>query len=62
MRGESDDRSEPTQHTIKDGFIENRGYWAPFPEGLLLLSPEFFQAYLKLSPAPAFGSPRAFPG
>ena len=37
---------------LKASFTENRGYWAPFLEGLLLLSPEFFGAYLNLSSVP----------
>jgi alkylhydroperoxidase/carboxymuconolactone decarboxylase family protein YurZ len=40
------------QTALKASFTENRGYWAPFLEGLLLLSPEFFEAYLKLSSVP----------
>ena len=40
------------QIALKQDFMENRGYWAPFLEGLLLLSPDFFQAYLKLSSVP----------
>ncbi|MDP6622825.1 MAG: carboxymuconolactone decarboxylase family protein [Alphaproteobacteria bacterium] len=42
---------------LKEAFTENRGYWAPFLEGLLKLSPEFFEAYLKLSSVPWLTGP-----
>ena len=37
---------------LKESFVENRGYWAPFLDGLLQLSPDFFEAYLKFSSMP----------
>ena len=47
-----DETLDARQTALKDDFMENRGYWAPFLEGLLQLSPEFFAAYLKLSSVP----------
>ena len=40
------------QVELKAAFTKTRGYWAPFLESILLLSPEFFEAYLKLSSVP----------
>ncbi|NYT60255.1 carboxymuconolactone decarboxylase family protein [Alcaligenaceae bacterium] len=40
------------QQRIKDEFIEKRGYWDEFWDGLLKLSPDFFEAYLQLSAIP----------
>ncbi|MDP6687985.1 MAG: carboxymuconolactone decarboxylase family protein [Alphaproteobacteria bacterium] len=40
------------QTALKEAFTENRGYWAPFLDGLLQHSPEFFEAYLKISSVP----------
>ena len=40
------------QVELKAAFKKTRGYWAPFLESILLLSPEFFEAYLKLSSVP----------
>ena len=37
---------------LRDAFIEERGYWNPFWEGLLALDPNFFQAYLNFSAVP----------
>ena len=37
---------------LKTAYTKKRGYWAPFLESILLLSPEFFEAYLKLSSVP----------
>ena len=37
---------------LKEKFIKNRGYWNDFWEGLLLLSPEFFESYLNFSSIP----------
>lgn len=47
-----DETLDDRQLALKATFTENRGYWAPFLESLLLLSPEFFEAYLKLSSVP----------
>jgi alkylhydroperoxidase/carboxymuconolactone decarboxylase family protein YurZ len=40
------------QRELRDNFIAERGYWAPFWEGLLSMDPEFFEAYLNLSAVP----------
>ena len=37
---------------IKDEFIANRGYWTPLWDTVLEMSPEFFEAYMKLSSVP----------
>ena len=42
----------PEQEQRKADFIERRGYWNPFWEGLLALDPAFFAAYLELSGVP----------
>lgn len=38
---------------LKAEIIARRGYWHPFHEGLLELSPEFLQAYLSFQDGPA---------
>jgi alkylhydroperoxidase/carboxymuconolactone decarboxylase family protein YurZ len=45
---------EPTEHQqkLKQDFVEARGYWNPFWEGLLSLDPDFFEAYLEFSSVP----------
>ena len=40
------------QERLKNEFIANRGYWNPVWEQLLQLSPEFFEAYSRLSSVP----------
>jgi alkylhydroperoxidase/carboxymuconolactone decarboxylase family protein YurZ len=42
----------PLQKELKENFQKERGYWADFWEGLLLLDPDFFQAYLNFSAVP----------
>lgn len=37
---------------LKDEFVAQRGYWNPFWDGLLLLDPAFFHAYLTFSSVP----------
>jgi alkylhydroperoxidase/carboxymuconolactone decarboxylase family protein YurZ len=37
---------------IRDEFIDTRGYWNGFWDGLLDLDPEFFEAYLQFSGVP----------
>ena len=37
---------------MRDAFIEARGYWNPFWDGLLTLDPAFFEAYLNFSSVP----------
>tara|TARA_B100000989_G_C19504760_1_gene455965 strand:+ start:302 stop:1078 length:777 start_codon:yes stop_codon:yes gene_type:complete len=41
-----------TKQELKKQFIENRGYWNEFWEGLLALDSKFFQAYLRFSSIP----------
>lgn len=40
------------QQKLKAQFLANRGYWNPFWDGLLALSPDFFEAYLNFSSVP----------
>lgn len=40
------------ENGLKAKFIENRGYWSPFWDDMLKLSPEFFEAYLDFSSVP----------
>lgn len=40
------------QAALKATFIENRGYWAPFWDELVSLSPDFFETYLRFSSIP----------
>jgi alkylhydroperoxidase/carboxymuconolactone decarboxylase family protein YurZ len=40
------------QKQLRDDFIEARGYWNEFWDGLLMLDPEFFKAYLAFSGVP----------
>jgi alkylhydroperoxidase/carboxymuconolactone decarboxylase family protein YurZ len=40
------------QQKLKDTFIKNRGYWNDFWDDLLMLSPDFFDAYLNFSSIP----------
>lgn len=42
----------PYQERLKAEFTANRGYWSKDWEGLLQLSPEFFEAYVHLSSVP----------
>ena len=44
--------SQKEPELLKQEFIEKRGYWNEFWEGLLTLDPEFFTAYLKFSSIP----------
>ncbi len=37
---------------LRDDFIESRGYWNDFWDGLLRLDPDFFQAYIAFSSVP----------
>ena len=41
-----------TKQELKKQFIENRGYWNEFWEGLLALDSKFFQSYLRFSSIP----------
>jgi alkylhydroperoxidase/carboxymuconolactone decarboxylase family protein YurZ len=40
------------QEALKAQFTENRGYWSDLWEGLIRLSPEFFEAYMNFSSVP----------
>jgi alkylhydroperoxidase/carboxymuconolactone decarboxylase family protein YurZ len=40
------------QRQLRDDFVDRRGYWNPFWDGLLRLDPDFFQAYLEFSGVP----------
>jgi alkylhydroperoxidase/carboxymuconolactone decarboxylase family protein YurZ len=44
--------SEQHRLRLKDEFIANRGYWTPLWDSLLEISPEYFEAYMKLSSVP----------
>jgi alkylhydroperoxidase/carboxymuconolactone decarboxylase family protein YurZ len=43
---------DPRQQQLKDDFETNRGYWNPIWDGVLKLSPDFFEAYLEYSSVP----------
>ena len=53
-RGDEVDNIEYGDHekALKESFIENRGYWSPFWDDMLKLSPEFFECYLDFSSVP----------
>ena len=40
------------QEQLKAAFIANRGYWSPIWEGVLALSPDYFEAYGEFSSVP----------
>lgn len=40
------------QEALKATFIDARGYWSPLWDGVLALSPDFFEAYLQFSSVP----------
>jgi alkylhydroperoxidase/carboxymuconolactone decarboxylase family protein YurZ len=42
----------PEQERLKQDFVDRRGYWNEFWDGLLTLDPDFFQAYLGFSGVP----------
>ncbi|ODT81828.1 MAG: hypothetical protein ABS76_10265 [Pelagibacterium sp. SCN 64-44] len=44
---------KPTRDQLKNEVQRLRGYWHPFHEGLLDLSPDYLQAYLRFQNAPA---------
>jgi alkylhydroperoxidase/carboxymuconolactone decarboxylase family protein YurZ len=37
---------------LREAFIKERGYWAPFWDGLLNMDPDFFESYLNFSAVP----------
>ncbi len=40
------------QRRIREAFIDRRGYWNGFWDGLLQLDPDFFEAYIEFSGVP----------
>jgi alkylhydroperoxidase/carboxymuconolactone decarboxylase family protein YurZ len=40
------------QRALREDFVERRGYWNEFWDGLLRLDPDFFEAYLQFSGVP----------
>lgn len=44
--------TDEERRAIREEFVETRGYWNPFWEGLLQLDAEFFRAYLEFSAVP----------
>lgn len=40
------------QELLKQAVIEDRGYWHPFHDGLLRLSPQFLRSYMQTNGAP----------
>jgi alkylhydroperoxidase/carboxymuconolactone decarboxylase family protein YurZ len=40
------------QRGLREHFVETRGYWNSFWDGLLTLDPDFFEAYLGFSAVP----------
>ena len=53
-RGDEVDNIEYGDHEkpLKESVIKNRGYWSPFWDDMLKLSPEFFECYLDFSSVP----------
>jgi alkylhydroperoxidase/carboxymuconolactone decarboxylase family protein YurZ len=45
-------RLSQRQEQLKAAFIANRGYWSPLWDGVLALSPDFFEAYSEFSSVP----------
>ena len=53
--GKGDELAVPLnaeQLKLKEEFIENRGYWSELWDGLLMICPEFFEAYLRFCSIP----------
>lgn len=44
--------NDPYRQKLKAEFIEKRGFWTDFWEGVLSLSPDFFTSYLRMSSLP----------
>lgn len=40
------------QRELREDFVDKRGYWNEFWDGLLTLDPDFFEAYLQFSGVP----------
>lgn len=51
-RGELDTRLNEHKKKLKEDFIQKRGYWNEFWDGLLLLDDESFEAYTRTSSIP----------
>ena len=47
----------PEQEAMKAAYIRARGYWKPWTEGLLRLSPNFLNAYARYAGHPAAHGP-----
>jgi alkylhydroperoxidase/carboxymuconolactone decarboxylase family protein YurZ len=47
----------PAEQALKEAFIEARGYWRPWTEGLLRLNPAFLQTYANYGGYPAATGP-----
>ena len=43
----------PEQQALKAEFTRKRGYWAPFWDGLLIMAPDFLDAFLELASVPS---------
>src|SRR5579871_2899835 len=43
---------DPRRRELREQFIDARGYWNAFWDGLLELDPDFFAAYLEFSAVP----------
>jgi alkylhydroperoxidase/carboxymuconolactone decarboxylase family protein YurZ len=43
---------DPARQQLKDDFIAARGYWNVFWDGVLVLDPAYFEAYLRFSSVP----------
>lgn len=50
-------KTEAEKQAFKCAYVEARGYWAPFNDGLLEYSPEWLEAYLAYSSTPARTGP-----
>lgn len=46
------DELDSRQQALKQAFIDKRGYWAAWHEGLLRLNPNFLEAYLGMTSLP----------
>lgn len=42
----------PHQQKVKDEFIRKRGYWAPFWDGMLVISPEYIENFTEYASIP----------
>jgi alkylhydroperoxidase/carboxymuconolactone decarboxylase family protein YurZ len=51
MAGNAPEMSD-RQRRLREDFVDRRGYWNEFWDGLLVLDPDFFEAYLAFSGVP----------